>query len=119
VLVYDGDCGFCTASARWLERRTGHAGRIASAQGLGRAGLADLGLTVEDAARAAWWIDAGGRAWRGHLAVAQALRTCPGPFGCLGALATRPPLSWLGAGVYRLVVRWRHLLPGATDACRG
>jgi len=118
VLVYDGDCGFCTASARWLERRIGHAGRIAPAQGLGRTGLSDLGLTVEDAAGAAWWIDGDGRAWRGHLAVAQALRACPGPFRCVGELAARPPLSWLGAGVYRVVVRWRHLLPGATDACR-
>ncbi len=118
MLVYDGDCGFCAASARWLERRIGEAGRIASSQELGANGLSGLGLTVDDAARAAWWVDAGGRTWCGHLAVARALSACPGLPGCLGAVVARPPLSWLGALTYPMVVRWRHLLPGATDSCR-
>jgi predicted DCC family thiol-disulfide oxidoreductase YuxK len=41
-----------------------------------------------------------------------------GAWSVLGRVMLIPPFSWLAAGVYRLVARYRYRLPGATDACR-
>ena len=107
VLVYDGDCGFCTGAADFV------GGRRFAWQELGAEGLARLGLTVAEARDAAWWVDETGR-YRGHLAIGHALsRRSP-----LGRVLLVPPLSWAGTAVYPLVARWRHRLPGGTPACR-
>ena len=104
MLVYDGDCAFCTSSARWV------GGPRASWQELGPKGLERLGLTVEDARAAAWWVDETGR-YRGHLAVGHALAARDGRRSLLGRALLAPPLRWLAAGAYPLVVRWRRRLP--------
>ena len=107
VLVYDGDCGFCTSAAGWV------GGRRFAWQELGEGGLARLGLTVDEARDAAWWVDETGR-YRGHLAIGHALaQRSP-----LGRALLVPPLRWLAAAVYPLVARSRHRLPGGTPACR-
>jgi len=107
VLVYDGDCGFCTGAAGFV------GGRRFAWQELGAEGLARLGLTADEARDAAWWVDKTGR-YRGHLAIGHALsQRSP-----LGRALLVPPLSWTGAAVYPLVARWRHRLPGGTPACR-
>ncbi len=116
TLVYDGDCAFCTSSARWVERHL-PAGRavVAPWQSLD---LDELGLTPADGDAAAWWVETDGRRRRGHRAIASSLRAIGGLWAVLGVLLSIPPISWLAAGVYALVVRNRHRMPGATDACR-
>lgn len=121
LLVFDGDCAFCTSCATWIARRWPEgegAARAVTAQGLGAAGLAGLGLTPAQAAAAAWWIDPDGRCWRGHMALARSLEAAGGMWGILGRLLHFVPARWVGAGVYRLVARTRHRLPGGTPACR-
>jgi predicted DCC family thiol-disulfide oxidoreductase YuxK len=118
VLVFDGDCGFCTSSARWLERGFRHGERAEAWQLLGDGALAELGLTTKDAKQAAWWVDREGRRERGHRAAGRALEAAGGWRRGAGRLILTPPTSWLAAGAYRLVVRWRHRLPGGTPACR-
>jgi predicted DCC family thiol-disulfide oxidoreductase YuxK len=117
VLVYDGDCGFCTRSARWVERRLPPSSG-ASVQPWQRLDLRTLGLTPPDVTAAAWWVDAEGRRHRGHRAAAAALRTIGGAWSVLGLLLVVPPVSWLAAGVYAVVARNRHRMPGSTDACK-
>lgn len=118
VLVFDGECGFCTWAATTIARSwTGPAGAVAW-QRLGEDCLSGLGLTLDEAREAAWWVDRTGRRFRGHRAVAKALLASHGLKRWLGAVILVPPISWLAAGVYRLVVRYRHRLPGATPACR-
>ena len=107
VLVFDGECGFCTSAAEWV------GGERAPWQDLGAEGLAELGLSVEEAREAAWWVDGAGR-YRGHLAIGHALAER----SRLGRVLLVPPLSWLGAAAYPLVARYRHRLPGGTPACR-
>ena len=55
VLIFDGDCGFCTTSARWIEAR---GARVQAWQTLD---LTELRLTVADVDEAAWWIDETGK----------------------------------------------------------
>jgi predicted DCC family thiol-disulfide oxidoreductase YuxK len=117
-LVFDGDCGFCTSSAGWLVRGW-HDGPTAVAwQQLGPDGLATIGLSVEDAGQAAWWVDDEGQLFRGHRAMAKALLASSGLRRAAGAVINVPPLKWAAAAAYRLVVKYRYRLPGGTAACR-
>jgi predicted DCC family thiol-disulfide oxidoreductase YuxK len=116
LLIFDGDCAFCTWTARWAERRLPRSVRIEPYQWI--PDLSVHGLTEADAARAAYWIDGEGRAHRGWRAVAETFRAIGGSWGVIGTMMRVPPLSWLSVGVYALVARTRHRLPGSTPACR-
>lgn len=115
MLIYDGDCGFCTVTAHWFEDRLERAVPVRAWQTLD---LDDVGLTEDDVTTAAYWIDDDGSAHRGHLAIGRALETAGGPYRRLGWLMRRPPISGLARPAYWLVARYRHRLPGSTDACR-
>jgi predicted DCC family thiol-disulfide oxidoreductase YuxK len=114
VLVYDGDCGFCTTSARWL-----------GGQGRGRvqivpwqnANLASMDLTEEQCSAAVQWHDTRGTV-SGDRAIARALMASGGWRRPIGMLMSIPPARWIGPSAYKLVAKNRHRLPGATDACR-
>ena len=119
ALVYDGECGFCTASARrlaaaWRTRPV----RLVAWQELGDDGLAGLGLSVDDVRDAAWWVDEKGRLSRGHAAVAHSLIAAGGWRAVAGRTLLVPPVSWGAAVTYGIVARRRHRLPGGTPACR-
>jgi predicted DCC family thiol-disulfide oxidoreductase YuxK len=118
VLIFDGDCGFCTSAARWAEKRFRGGERAKAWQLLGPGALDSFGLSVDDVQQAAWWVSADGTLDRGHRAVGRALQACGGWRRVAGWLTLTPPTSWLAAGIYKLVVRWRYRLPGGTPACR-
>jgi predicted DCC family thiol-disulfide oxidoreductase YuxK len=115
VLIYDGDCGFCTETAAWCRARLARPVDVQPWQALD---LAALGLTERDVTTAAYWIDAEGRAHRGHAAAGRALRAMRRPWPVVGALLLTPPFSLGARALYALVARNRHRLPGSTDACR-
>jgi predicted DCC family thiol-disulfide oxidoreductase YuxK len=118
LLVYDGDCSFCSSSARWIAARWTGPQRAIAWQHLGADQLKRLGLTLDDVRRAAWWIDPSHGRSRGHVAIARALRAAPGWPSIAGAVLLVPPFRWLAAAAYPLIARWRHRLPGGTPACR-
>ena len=107
ALVYDGDCGFCRGCADWIAARLPAGTPVLASQ---QAHLAGLGLTADQAAGAAWWIDGDGTRHRGHRAVAAALGACGGRWAKLGAVLTWPGVSLAAAGVYGLVARNRRRL---------
>lgn len=110
MLVYDGGCGVCTASARWIGERLGDRADVVPWQALPC--LGELGLTLEDVERAAWWVE-GGRAVPAHLAVGRALEVSGGWRRPLGRTIRTVPGRWLAAPVYRWVAANRHRLPAA------
>ena len=118
MLVFDGDCAFCTSAAQRMAARWTRPVQAVAWQGLGEGGLGELGLTTAEVRTAAYWVDERGRLFRGHRAVAKALMAGTPAQRALGALLLVPPLSWLARPGYWLVARYRHRLPGATDACR-
>ena len=118
LLIFDGDCGFCTSSANWVARSWPPGPTAVPWQHLGDDELTGLGLSTEQVREAAWWIDGSGRPFRGHRAMARCLSAGRGWKHVLGVLMEHPPLSWAGAAVYPVVVRYRHRLPGGTPACR-
>ncbi len=118
LLIFDGDCGFCTTVAGWTARRFRHDERAEAWQHLDAEVLEHHGLSQRDVQDAAWWVDDSGLRERGHRAVGQALHADGGLFKVLSLLILNPPTSWIASVIYKLVVRWRYKLPGGTPACR-
>jgi predicted DCC family thiol-disulfide oxidoreductase YuxK len=113
VLVFDGDCAFCTSSAHRLER-IGPEAEIVPWQ---FADLDDLGITAAQATEAVQWIGTDGAVRSGHEAIAAALGTAGRPWRIAGRLITLPGISALAAVTYRWIARNRYRLPGGTPAC--
>lgn len=59
VFLYDGDSGFCTTSAGWLQRHATSPARVVAWQ---HADVMSFGLRVSDCAEAVQWVDDGHRA---------------------------------------------------------
>ncbi|QGV82013.1 thiol-disulfide oxidoreductase DCC family protein [Streptomyces ficellus] len=114
VLVFDGDCGFCTTSARFAERRLRPDCDLVPWQ---FADLDALGVTPERAGHEVLWVTPPGRVYGGAEAVAKLLLDAGGGWAPLGALLLLPPIRWAAHAVYRLIADNRHRMPGGTAAC--
>lgn len=119
TLIYDGDCGFCTSSARWIAARwrADNTPVAVPWQQLTAEQVDRWGLTDEDFATSAFWVD-GDRIDGGHRSIARALMAARAPWATCGRILLWPPVSWVAPFGYRMVARWRHHLPGGTPACR-
>jgi predicted DCC family thiol-disulfide oxidoreductase YuxK len=113
TLVYDGDCAFCSSSARLLEKIGPKAELVAWQQ----TDLNALGLTEDEAAAAVQWVGVDGAIRSGHEAIAAALDTAGGVWALAGRALLLPGISPIAAVAYRLVAANRHRLPGGTPAC--
>lgn len=114
VLVFDGDCGFCTTSVDWLERTLSRFPRSTPWQWID---LDEHGLTPEDVAEYAWVLTPSHH-YAGHLALSALLRMQPQfALRFAGHLLATPPISWVAALGYRWIAANRHRLPGGTPAC--
>ena len=110
VLVYDGECGFCVRSARWIEARLPAGVGVEPWQSLD---LEELGLSEQEAKAAVWWIDGHGastRRARGAEAIGRSLVAAGGAWKTAGLLISHPPLLWLARPIYALVAANRHRL---------
>jgi predicted DCC family thiol-disulfide oxidoreductase YuxK len=114
VLLYDGDCGFCTRSARLARRILPDNCAVAPWQ---ETDLAALGTTEARAQREVLWFSRSGSVSGGARAIGRALMAAGFPWALLGVPLVLPPLSWVAGGVYRLVAANRMRLPGGTPAC--
>ncbi|HEU5107663.1 MAG TPA: DUF393 domain-containing protein [Micromonosporaceae bacterium] len=114
TFVYDGDCAFCSACARFVERRVPTPARVTPWQ---FADLDALGLTAEQCERAVQWVD-GGSSAAGPEAIARLLRSSRPYWRVAGRLLGLRPVLALAWPVYRWVARNRHRMPGGTAACR-
>lgn len=112
VFLYDGDCGFCTTSARWLQR---HATSTARVEAWQYADLAPLGLTADDCAEALLYVDDGHR-MVGPDAVAALLDTGTSRWRTAGHLLTAPASRHVTWPVYEWLSHHRGRLPGRTPA---
>ncbi len=114
VIIYDGDCAFCTL---WVTRLQGALPvfpRAVTAQSINPD---DYALSAGDLARFAWYVTPTHQ-YAGHLAASALLRVQP-KLGLrfVGWLLATPPFSFVAALGYRFVARFRHRLPGGTPTC--
>ncbi|MFH9613327.1 thiol-disulfide oxidoreductase DCC family protein [Streptomyces pratensis] len=114
VLVYDGDCAFCTSSVTFAVRHIKPNCEITPWQ---FADLESLATTRERAEYELLWITPAGGAHGGAQAVAKLLLSAGRGWAVVGALLTLPPLRWIAHCVYRLVANNREKMPGGTPTC--
>jgi predicted DCC family thiol-disulfide oxidoreductase YuxK len=114
VLIYDGDCGFCTRSARLIERLPVRV-RLVPWQ---EADLATLRTTEARARQEVIWVDPARRVFGGAAAIAEVFKHCRFPWPLLGRAMSAPLMRILADRTYRWVADNRYRLPGSTPACR-
>jgi predicted DCC family thiol-disulfide oxidoreductase YuxK len=115
LLIFDGDCSFCTSSAHWIRHRLPETVHVEPWQ---RLDLNAYDLGVRDVTTAAYWVDERGKQYRGHRSIGKALVAAGGVWKPVGALILVPPFSWLAAGVYAIIARNRSRHPGGTPECK-
>jgi predicted DCC family thiol-disulfide oxidoreductase YuxK len=114
LLVFDGDCAFCST---WVERLRDVLPRYPETTPYQWADLDELGLSLDDVQHFAWYLTPTHQ-YAGHLAFSALLRSQPRvELRFAGWLIATPPFSWAAALGYRFIARYRHLLPGGTPAC--
>jgi len=107
-VLFDADCGFCTATVHALGRRLRLRARTAPWQS---ADLGTLALTRDEASSALWFLD-GEQRGSGARAVALWLGTGPPLARLAGATLQTPGVRVLAALGYRVVSRNRARIPG-------
>ena len=113
LLIFDGDCAFCTSSVRFIERRIRRHPRIQSWQ---RSDLAKLGLTQEQCETAVQLIE-NGRVTSAHVAIARLLIYGKWGWAVLGYLLLVPGIKQIAGVAYRWVAKNRDRMPGGTAEC--
>lgn len=114
LLVFDGDCAFCTT---WVNRLRDLLPWFPEAQPWQWLDREELGLSDHDVTHYVWYLSPRAR-FRGHLALSALLRRQPRiGWRFVGRLIATPPYSWAAAVGYAVVARFRHRLPGGTPAC--
>jgi len=109
VVLYDGDCAFCTWCATWGRRVLPAEVELRAYQ---RTDLAVLRVDVKAAARAVHWVAPGAPPQAGARAIAAWLVASGFPWSLAGLMLTVPPVSWLAAATYRMIASNRHRIPG-------
>lgn len=116
LFLYDGDCAFCSASARFIERRIPTPGTEVAPWQFTE--LASLGVTLQEADESVVHVDAELHRTFGPVAIARLLRSSTSrlwrAIGVLLGLRATLVLAW---PVYRWVARNRHRMPGGTATC--
>lgn len=119
VIIFDGDCGICTASAQWLRGGFARAVRIVPSQDVSDLELAAMGLTRRKVQRSVA-VCTPRFALTGALAVNAALWYA-GRLRWLAAAAfVFPPLLLAEMLIYPIVAARRHRISSllGLDACR-
>ncbi|MEU2601734.1 thiol-disulfide oxidoreductase DCC family protein [Streptomyces hirsutus] len=114
VLVYDGDCAFCTASVNLARRRLRPRCEIIQWQS---ADMDSLRIDRKQAEYELLWITPSGVVHGGAQAVARLLLNSPRGWAVPGILLSLPPIRWLAHGVYRIIANNRDHMPGGTLEC--
>ncbi|MDP4888665.1 MAG: DUF393 domain-containing protein [Candidatus Nanopelagicales bacterium] len=113
LLIFDGDCGFCTWSVhqaqRWVQPRV----RIEPWQ---RLDLAALGLTAEECSQSVYWVN-GDVTLNAGRAVAAVLMAGRMPWPVAGRIMETRVMKPIVKKAYYFVAAHRYRLPGATPAC--
>lgn len=113
-LVYDADCGFCTATATWLAKR----GTVKIIPWQELADLRSFGLTIELVTERAYWLASDGRMAGGSQAIGLALIARGGAAALAGRMVTVWPVRPIAERAYGWVARNRYRMPGGSQACQ-
>jgi predicted DCC family thiol-disulfide oxidoreductase YuxK len=114
LVLYDGDCVFCTAQAARVRRLAAGRLRVEPLQ----TALPDVPwIDPEDAVRALHLVDRDGRGYAGAAAIVRLLRLTRPLFGILVLPYHLPGVRWLADRAYEFVAARRSAIAGRDDDC--
>lgn len=114
VLLYDGDCAFCSSCARLAERWVPGPTRLVPWQ---QVDLDRLGVRREQAEEAVVWVASPTDHTAGPEAIADLLRSSRPWWRVLGRILGWRPVLAVAWPAYHWVSAHRHRFPGGTPAC--
>ena len=115
LLIFDGDCGFCTTATNFILK---HTSTPIDAEPFQYIEPNDYGLTLEQV-KAKVYLVLEGKNFAGHEAFARLFQIQKNPLvKGFGKLILIPPFVWLARPGYALVAKYRQKLPGGTPACK-
>lgn len=114
ILIFDGDCGFCTSSIKLIKKLIHKHPEIKPYQ---QTDLPSLGISREECQSAIKFFQESERIFSGAQAFAQFLKLSSPPWKLIGYFLDLPGIKWFSEFVYRLIARNRYHLPGGTPAC--
>lgn len=114
LVIYDGDCAFCTTSVQFLQRRIRRHPRFEPWQFLD---LVSIGISQESCEQAVQFIDANGSVHSGERAIAHLLIHGGKGWKVMGGVLLVPGIRHVAGAVYRWIAQNRHRLPGGTAQC--
>ena len=115
LLIFDGDCGFCTTATNFILK---HTTTPIEAQPFQYLDPTSFGLTLEQVTAKVYLV-IDGENYSGHEAFSMLFQIQNNVLlRALGKLILIPPFVWLSKPGYALVAKYRHKLPGGTPACK-
>ena len=108
VLLYDGECGFCT---RMVEEASDRLTADVDYTAFQSVPLATYGVSAAEARHSLHLVSPEGRISQGGKTVARLLVASRGAWSLLGRLLLAPPFSFAAAAAYWLVARNRTHIP--------
>lgn len=113
VLIFDGDCAFCSSSARLLRKMTRNKIAIEPYQYLA---LDKYELDAEKTSKAVYYVTRS-ETFSAAKAIAKCLIDARTPWSIAGVLLNIPVVISVAELVYAWVSKNRHRLPGGTPEC--
>ena len=113
VLIFDGDCAFCSSSARVLRKMTRDTISVTPYQYID---LAELGLSQNQTSKAVYYVTQT-ETLSAAKAIAKCLMDSKTPWTVAGFLMNIPVVISVAELVYAWVAKNRHRLPGGTPEC--
>jgi predicted DCC family thiol-disulfide oxidoreductase YuxK len=113
IFIFDGDCAFCSSSARVLKRMTRGKLAIEPYQYLD---LASYSLDSEKTSKSVYYITET-ESFAAAKAIARSLIDAKTPWSVAGFLMNIPVIISVAELVYGWVAKNRHRLPGGTPEC--
>jgi len=118
VLIYDGDCAFCSSSVRFIQKRIRRHPRCEPWQWLDLdLCFARYGVTRDDCEKSVQFVDIDGTVYAAERGVARVLLFGGKGWAVLGRVLLVPGVRHLAGIVYRWVANNRHRMPGGTPQC--
>ena len=108
-MIFDGDCGFCTASVNVIRRWIRPDCDIEPWQ---FTKIEQYNLTPEECTAAVQYVDSERRVYAGSRAVMRMLRDAPIPWPVVGAIGDAPGIAWVADRAYKWIALNRYKLPG-------
>lgn len=114
ILIYDGDCAFCSSSVRTLQKLLKTKPPMEPYQFLN---LETYSLTPEACREEAKFVRANGSIAGGHLAFIETFKFAGKGWQVLSSVIGLPGFRSIAGWCYRWVAKNRYRLPGGTPTC--